>query len=162
MTAKKQRLQPAQLAQLAHQLQKIFEEHVPFNKFLALKISSLDPKHPKIRFDMRPELIGNPRRQILHGGVISSVLDVMAGVVIHIALFEQQGAPTMTDDGHPEFPNIGTIDLRVDYLRPGRGAHFIASGEVVRMGKRIAVAHMQLENDAGELIATGSAAYVVG
>jgi len=32
----------------------------------------------------------------------------------------------------------------------------------VRMGKRIAVAHMQLENDTGELIATGSAAYVVG
>ena len=41
-------------------------------------------------------------------------------------------------------------------------AHFIASGEVVRMSKRIAVAHMQLENDTGELIATGSAAYIVG
>jgi uncharacterized protein (TIGR00369 family) len=159
MTTKKAR---DQRAQLAHQLQNIFEEHVPFNKFLGVKISSLDPKHPKLRFDMRPELIGNPRRQILHGGVISSVLDVMAGVVIHVALFEQQGTQAMAADGRPEFPNIGTIDLRVDYLRPGRGAYFIASGEVVRMGKRIAVAHMQLENDTGELIATGSAAYVVG
>jgi uncharacterized protein (TIGR00369 family) len=61
-----------------------------------------------------------------------------------------------------EFPNIGTIDLRVDYLRPGRGKHFIATGRVVRLGNRIAVTHMELVNDEGELIATGGAAYVVG
>jgi uncharacterized protein (TIGR00369 family) len=156
MTTKQQR------AQLAHQLRQIFEVHVPFNRLLGVKIESLDPKNPKIRIDMRPELIGNPERQILHGGVISAVLDLMAGVVIHVALFEKDSEHLMSRDGHPVFPNIGTIDLRVDYLRPGRGAHFIASGEVVRMGKRIAVAHMQLENDTGELIATGSAAYIVG
>ena len=60
------------------------------------------------------------------------------------------------------FPNMGTIDLRVDYLRPGRGRHFIASARIVRKGSRIAVTHMELHNDAGELIATGGAAYVVG
>lgn len=156
MTTKQQR------AKLAHQLQQIFEVHVPFNRLLGVKIASLDPKHPKIRIDMRPELIGNPERQILHGGVISAVLDLMAGVVIHVALFEKDSEHLLSRDGQPVFPNIGTIDLRIDYLRPGRGAHFIASGEVVRMGKRIAVAHMQLENDTGELIATGSAAYIVG
>ena len=156
MTTKQQR------AQLAHQLQQIFEEHVPFNRLLGVKITSLDPKNPKIRFDMRPELIGNPERQMLHGGVISSVLDLMAGVVIHVALFKKESEHLKVRDGRPVFPNMSTIDLRVDYLRPGRGAWFEASGEVVRMGKRIAVAHMQLENDTGELIATGSAAYVVG
>jgi uncharacterized protein (TIGR00369 family) len=61
-----------------------------------------------------------------------------------------------------EFPNIGTIDMRVDYLRPGRGKHFIATGRVVRLGNRIAVTHMELHNDGGELIATAGAAYVVG
>jgi len=156
MTTKQQR------AQLAEQLKAIFEEHVPFNRFVGFKLASLDPKNPRVRFDMRPELIGNPQRQILHGGVISSVLDLMAGVVIHIALFEKDSEHLAFKDGKPVFPNIGTIDLRVDYLRPGRGAWFEASGQVVRMGKRIAVAHMQLENDSGELIATGSAAYVVG
>jgi len=156
MTTHKQR------AKLAHQLQRIFEEHVPFNRLLGVKIASLDPGNPKIRIDMRPELIGNPERQMLHGGVISSVLDLMAGVVIHVALFERESEHLMHKDGLPAFPNMGTIDLRVDYLRPGRGAYFIASGEVVRMGKRIAVAHMQLENDSGELIATGSAAYILG
>ena len=60
-----------------------------------------------------------------------------------------------------QFQNIGTIDLRVDYLRPGRGKYFVAAGRVVRLGGRIAVAHMELVNDTGEQIATGSAAYIV-
>ena len=61
-----------------------------------------------------------------------------------------------------QFPSIGTIDLRVDYLRPGRGKYFVATGRVVRLGNRVAVAHIELVNDAGELIATGGAAYMVG
>jgi uncharacterized protein (TIGR00369 family) len=59
-------------------------------------------------------------------------------------------------------PSIGTIDLRVDYLRPGRGNYFIATGRVVRLGNRVAVAHMELVNDSGDQIATGGAAYMVG
>lgn len=135
----------------------IVAERIPFNKLLGVEVASADPARPQLRFAMRPELIGNVRRGILHGGVISAVLDVTAGFAIMLALGRDPDA-----GAKPEFPNIGTIDLRVDYLRPGRGKHFIASGRVVRMGNRIAVAHMELENDAGELIATGGAAYVVG
>jgi uncharacterized protein (TIGR00369 family) len=60
------------------------------------------------------------------------------------------------------FPKMGTIDLRIDYLRPGRGKYFVATGRVVRLGSRVAVTHMELENDTGEQIATGSAAYMIG
>jgi uncharacterized protein (TIGR00369 family) len=139
-------------------LREIFEKRVPFNRLLGLKVISTDPAAPRVRFDMRPELIGNPTRQILHGGVISAVLDVAAGFAIHVALVEKQREAAE----EIRFPNIGTVDLRVDYLRPGRGKHFIASCRVVRLGKRIAVTHMELVNDEGELIATGGAAYVVG
>jgi uncharacterized protein (TIGR00369 family) len=139
-------------------LRQVFEEHVPFNKVIGLRIESTDPDAPKLRFDMRPELIGNPRRQILHGGVISAVLDVAAGVAIHLAVIKNRDE--QPPDGH--FPSIGTIDLHVDYLRPGRGKYFIATGRVVRLGNRVAVAHTDLVNDTGELIATGGAAYMVG
>jgi uncharacterized protein (TIGR00369 family) len=135
----------------------IIAEHVPFNKVLGLEVESADPAAPKLRFAMRPELIGNTRRGILHGGVISAVLDVTAGFAVMLALGKQPGLGEKL-----EFPNIGTIDLRIDYLRPGRGKHFIATGRVVRLGNRIAVTHMELVNDEGELIATGGAAYVVG
>jgi uncharacterized protein (TIGR00369 family) len=143
---------------MEQKLRRLFEESVAFNRVLGLKIESLDPAAPKLRFDMRPELIGNPSRQILHGGVISAVLDVAAGFAIHLAVAQQKG--DQPADGR--FPSIGTIDLRVDYLRPGRGKYFIATGRVVRLGNRVAVAHMEMANDSGELIATGGAAYMVG
>ena len=135
-----------------------FEQMIPFNRVLGLKIDSLDPKTPRLRFDMRPELVGNPIRQILHGGVISATLDVVGGLAIALASLAKKAEETPAR----QFPNIGTIDLRIDYLRPGRGKFFIASGRVVRLGGRVAVAHMELVNDTGDQIATGSAAYIVG
>jgi uncharacterized protein (TIGR00369 family) len=137
-------------------MRKVMEELIAFNRHLGLKVESFDLEAPKLRFDMRPELVGNPSRQILHGGVISATLDVAGGFAIMMQLASEMSAiPT-------SFPKMGTIDLRVDYLRPGRGKHFIATARIVRKGSRIAVTHMELANDAGELIATGSAAYVVG
>jgi len=142
---------------LENKIRRLFEASVPFNQVLGLKVHAMDPAAPQLRFDMRPELIGNPRRQILHGGVISAVLDVAAGFAIHLAVAGSKG-----EASESHFPSIGTIDLRVDYLRPGRGHYFIATGRVVRLGNRVAVAHMDLVNDTGELIATGGAAYMVG
>ncbi len=139
-------------------LRRLFETTVPFNQVLGLRVESLDPQAPKLRFDMKPELIGNPRRQILHGGVISAVLDVAAGFAIHLAVAKLKDE----DPERGDFPNIGTIDLRVDYLRPGRGKFFVATGRVVRLGNRVAVAHTEMANDDGELIAMGAAAYMVG
>ena len=137
-------------------LQKVMEEYIAFNKLLGLKVDSFDAGAPRLRFEMRPELVGNPSRQILHGGVISATLDVAGGFAIMLSIVgENPVAPA-------SFPNMGTIDLRVDYLRPGRGRYFIATARIVRKGSRIAVTHMELHNDTGELIATGSAAYVVG
>jgi uncharacterized protein (TIGR00369 family) len=137
-------------------LRQVMEEHIAFNKYLGLKVDSFDVQAPKLRFDMRPELVGNPSRQILHGGVISATLDVAGGFAIMLSIAgETPVTPT-------SFPNMGTIDLRVDYLRPGRGKYFVATARIVRKGSRIAVVHMELHNDEGELIATGGAAYVVG
>jgi uncharacterized protein (TIGR00369 family) len=139
-------------------LRQFFEENVPFNRVLGLKVESIDLDAPQLRFDMRPELIGNPRRQILHGGVIAAVLDVAAGFAVHLQVSRNR----LTNPEPGQFPGIGTIDLRVDYLRPGRGNHFVATGRVVRLGNRVAVAHTEMVNDTGELIATGGAAYMVG
>lgn len=137
-------------------MRKVMEELIAFNKLLGLKVESFDRDAPKLRFDMRPELIGNPSTKILHGGVISATLDVAGGFVIMLGLaHEMDSVPT-------SFPKMGTIDLRVDYLRPGRGKYFVATARIVRKGSRIAVTHMELHNDEGQLIATGGAAYVIG
>jgi uncharacterized protein (TIGR00369 family) len=145
------------IAAIEADIGRTFEQMIPFNRVLGLQIESLDAGAPRLRFDMRPELVGNPVRQILHGGVISATLDVVGGLAIAMAsLAAKPGVLTVA-----QFPNIGTIDLRVDYLRPGRGKYFVATGRVVRLGGRVAVVHMDLVNDTGEQIATGSAAYIV-
>ena len=120
----------ADLKAMEARLRHIFDDGVPFNRVLGLKVASIDPDAPKLRFDMRPELIGNPRRQILHGGVISAVLDVAAGFAVHLQVSKNR----IENPDVAHFPSIGTIDLRVDYLRPGRGKYFIATGRVVRLG----------------------------
>jgi uncharacterized protein (TIGR00369 family) len=139
-------------AKVREHLRQVMEERIAFNHVLGLKVESFDPEAPALRFEMRPELLGNPSRRILHGGVISATLDVVGGLAIMMKLVQPS----------QEFPNMGTIDLRVDYLRPGRGKFFIATGRVVRLGSRVAVTHMELVNDSGEQIATGGAAYMSG
>lgn len=58
--------------------------------------------------------------------------------------------------------NVSTIDLRVDFLRPGRGEHFVASGSIMRTGKKVGVIRTQFHNDKEVLIAVGTGTYIVG
>jgi acyl-coenzyme A thioesterase PaaI-like protein len=59
------------------------------------------------------------------------------------------------------FAKMGTIDLRVDFLRPGLGRYFLASADVTRLGGRVGSTQMKLVNDEGVTVATGAAAYIV-
>jgi uncharacterized protein (TIGR00369 family) len=138
----------------------LFERRITFNQTLGLVVESAQAPAPRIRFTMRPELIGSATHGRLHGGVISATLDAMGGFALMVAIGEQHADESTTQVMH-RFLKMGTIDLRVDYLRPGVGAHFIACAEVTRLGGRIGATQMRLVNDAGTLIATGAAAYVI-
>jgi uncharacterized protein (TIGR00369 family) len=109
---------------------------------------------------MKPELIGHFAYGRLHGGVISSVLDAMAGLALMVAIGERHAGESALQVMH-RFSRMGTIDLRIDFLRQGVGKHFDATAKVTRLGGRIGSAQMALHNDAGELIATGATAFVV-
>ena len=138
----------------------LFEERIPFNQVLGLRIDALTPAGATGHLLMRPELIGSFAHQRMHGGVISAALDAMAGVAVMAAI----GARHMDEppaDRMRRFGKIGTIDLRVDYLRPAIGERFTLEGEVLRLGSRVATARMAFQDAAGRLLATGSAAYIV-
>ena len=59
------------------------------------------------------------------------------------------------------FLKIGTIDLRVDYMGPAIGEHFDVRAEALRVGSRIGYTQMSLRGPNGELLSTGSGAYIV-
>jgi uncharacterized protein (TIGR00369 family) len=138
----------------------LFQHRIVFNQTLGLVIESARPQAPRIRFDMRHELIGSPTHGRLHGGVISATLDAMGGFAIMVALADKHADEALEQLGH-RFGRVGTIDLRVDYLRQGLGRHFVATAEITRLGGRVASTQMRLANDEGTLIATAAAAYMI-
>ena len=148
-------------AELLAMIHDIFTERMPFNKLIGLDIVSLDHEKPVLRFDMRPEFVGNAYQGILHGGVTAAVLDVTGGIVAFLGLHKKLAGVTL-EERLTRFSKIGTIDLRVDFLRPGRGKSFEATGYMLRTGNKVAVARMELHDDAGQLIAVGTGAYLVG
>jgi len=138
----------------------LFAEKIPFNKVLGLDVISLADDSPVLRFAMQPALVGNYLRGILHGGVISSVIDVCGGLTAFLGM-QRKLRDEPIEERMQRFARFGTIDLRIDYLRPGLGQWFEARGHVLRTGNKVAVARMELHNDAGDLIATGIGAYMV-
>jgi len=147
-------------AEFVASLTSLFEERIPFNRELGLRIDTLAPTGVTGHLAMRPELIGHYAHQRLHGGVISATLDAMAGIAVMAAI----GARHM-DEAPAErmrrFAKLGTIDLRIDYLRPAVGERFVLRGEVLRLGSRVATTRMEFADAGGRLLATGSAAYIV-
>ena len=141
-------------------LKDIFENKIVFNQMLGLKIDSVRPERVVGRIVMRPELVGHYAYNRVHGGVISASLDALGGLAVMAAI----GARHM--DESPEqrvmrFAKLGTIDLRIDYLRPGIGDVFELRAEVMRLGSRVASTRMEFLGADGKLLSCGSAAYIV-
>jgi uncharacterized protein (TIGR00369 family) len=143
-------------------LVEVAENLIPFNRILDLRECRISEDGTvRIRVDRRDDLIGSFALGYLHGGVISSTLDVVGGIAAMMGVVGRD-LPETQEDAARIFSRIGTIDLRVDYLRPGVGEWIDASAVVLRTGSRVAVAPMEYHNDDGILIAAGTGTYIVG
>ncbi|MGE0098021.1 MAG: thioesterase family protein [Hydrogenophaga sp.] len=141
-------------------LKHIFEVKITFNHVLGLRITSIRPELVTGRIDMKPDLMGSFVHNRMHGGVVSAALDAMAGLACMAAM----GARHMDEaplQRLQRFAKLGTIDLRVDYLRPAIGPHFELRAEVMRLGSRVASTRMEFLGADGKLLSTGAGAYIV-
>jgi uncharacterized protein (TIGR00369 family) len=138
----------------------IFERKIVFNQTLGLKIDRFAPLHCEAHILMKPELVGHYAYNRVHGGVISASLDAMGGLACMCAIGAQHhGEPAA--DRLKRFSKLGTIDLRIDYLRPAIGERFILKAEVLRLGSRVATTRMEFCAEDGTLLSAGAAAYIV-
>ena len=155
------RRSPQEQERLEAAYRRLTEEQIAFNQVLGMKVHELQgPNGTVCRFDMKPELVGHYVYGRLHGGVTSAVLDATAGMALMVAIGEKFAHESAEQVMH-RFAKMGTIDMRIDYLRPGLGQHFLAQAVVTRLGGRIGSTQMRLLNDQGTLIATGAGAYVI-
>jgi uncharacterized protein (TIGR00369 family) len=141
-------------------LRSMFEDRIVFNSVLGLKIVELRPEQVVGRIAMRPELVGHYSFNRLHGGVVSAGLDAMGGLAVMAAI----GARHMDElpaQRLQRFGKLGTIDLRIDYLRPAIGESFELRAEVLRLGSRVASTRMEFLAADGKLLSSGAGAYII-
>ena len=141
-------------------VREVFEQRIPFNQVLGLEIESLS-EPVSLGFDFRQQLVGNPVRQALHGGVTSAALDTVGGLAAFLDVMHRMEGVSL-EERSARLGRIGTIDLRIDYLRSGRGERFVATGHVLRSGSRVVVTRMELHDQDGMLLAVGTGTYIVG
>ncbi len=130
-------------------LKQIVEEQIPFCKLLHVKFVQRTDNAVVLKIPYTDALIGDSRRPALHGGVISTLLDTVGGAIGLTTL-------VLPDD------RLSTVDIRVDFLRPGEPKDIYAEGRIVRSGNRIIVTEMTAYHlEPKKIIAEGKGVYNV-
>ena len=124
-----------------------YEQEIPFNVFMGIRVDELHQGMARLLLPFKPELLGDTRRPALHGGVITTLIDASGGLAVW----------THCRKGDA----IATIDIRVDYLRPGPSQDLLSESHVRLMGNRVSSVQTILypEGDRDQVIAEGRAVY---
>lgn len=116
---------------------------------LGLKIEDVSKGRVLARLPWQEELVGDPQQRILHGGCITTLIDSACGY----ALFSWQ----------EKLPDIATLDLRIDYLKPALpDMDVFAEAEVYRTTKSIAFLRASAYQTEGDPIANAVATFMIG
>jgi uncharacterized protein (TIGR00369 family) len=100
-------------------------EHTPHCARLGMEVLHLGPREATVRLPYRPELVGDPARGVVFGGVITTLLDHASGLAVFCSLSELKA--------------IATLDLRIDYLRAADpGCDLIGRVECYKLGSHVA------------------------
>jgi uncharacterized protein (TIGR00369 family) len=118
----------------------------PYQRFLGLRLERAGDGEIVIRLPFRDEFLREDGSDWLHGGVMSALVDIAGDYAIVTRL----GA------------GVPTIDLRVDWLRPARRGDLLATGRVVKLGRTVGVADVEVRDEAGTLVAVGRGTYATG
>lgn len=84
-------------------------DHIPHCRRLGMEVVAAGPYEATVRLPYRDELVGDPVRRVVFGGVITTLLDHASGLAVFCSLSELKA--------------IATLDLRIDYLRAAAPDH---------------------------------------
>lgn len=123
------------------------EREVRFNRFLGIRLVTLESGLAVMELPFQEDFVGDPYRPALHGGVMSTLVDTCGGAAVWSAC-------------EPE-DRVSTVDLRVDYLRPGPLETLRCEATVQRIGNRVGVTDMKVTSLGApdQLIVAGRGVY---
>ena len=130
-------------------LAKFIASMSPHMAQLGLEVVSISAGVCVAQLPYSAELVGDPATGVLHGGVVTSLLDTAGGAAVLSAL----GEPIA----------LATLDLRIDYLRPSTpGQSVRARVECYKKTYNIAFARgVAFESDESDPIASMAATYML-
>lgn len=84
----------------------------------------------------------------VHGGLVGTIIDDIAAIALR--------------SSDPGIASSSTVAMHIDYLRPlVIGAEYVCTGEVLRIGGRLAVADARIVDADGQLSVRGSATFAI-
>ena len=125
-------------------------ESLPHNAKLGIRVVDIAPGRCTTYIEFRPELVGDPSRGVLHGGVVTTLIDATAGAAVYASI-----APDRS---------LATLDIRIDYLRPTQpDKRLCATAELYRLTRRIAfVRASAYQDDHANQVANCVASFMIG
>ena len=112
----------------------------PYHRLLGLHMTKAAEGEVVVRMPFRDDLLAGDDESghYIHGGAIASLIDTAADFAVIASVGR----------------DVPTIDLRVDYLRAARGT-LVATARTRKAGRSVAVADVEVTDDAGRLVAVG-------
>lgn len=122
---------------------------VPWAKEIGLELIAVERGLARGKIRWAKHLIGDPDTGVIHGGVITSLLDNLAGMAVVSAL--------------DEFKSTATLDLRIDYMRPAeKGSDILGEAECYHTTRTVAfiraTAYQESDN---KIVATATGAFAL-
>lgn len=126
--------------------------HIPHAAAIGMQLVSRGNHRCVVRVPYAAHLVGDPDTGVIHGGVITAVLDNASGLAVR-----------STPDG-ADGPPMATLDLRIDYMRPAEpNKDLYTEAECYRTTVNIAfVRATAYQDDRADPIATSVATFMLG
>ena len=126
-----------------------FIEALPFARALGMKLERLEEGEAEISMGWQEDFVGDPRSGVVHGGVISALMDTCSGA----AVLSHGTAPKST----------ATIDLRIDYMRGATpGQKITARSHCYHVTRSVAFVRTQaFDDDRADPVATATGAFTL-
>jgi uncharacterized protein (TIGR00369 family) len=118
-------------------------EEIPFVHLLGLEFGEVGPGAATFHLDVRPELMRHGG--LLHGGVTASLIDTTGAFAVM----------TLLDPGEKS----ATIDLSIHFLRPLKTGRVTAIAKILKAGRNIVFASVEVFDSSQILVATALTTY---